>query len=563
LTHYKIKICENQRNLRELLISRRSHRLSQIIKGSGMNTKFKNFILLVFCGIILDSCGLGRNDKLPDSKQESCCYEEKYRPQFHFSPEANWMNDPNGLVFLDGEYHLFYQYFPDSTVWGPMHWGHAVSCDLVQWTHLPIALYPDSLGLIFSGSAVVDEGNTAGFGNDGKPAIVAVFTYHNQELEGSGSDRFQSQGIAYSNDKGRTWTKFSGNPVLPNPGKRDFRDPKVFRYDATGKWIMILAVHDRVHIYSSADLKNWSFESEFGYKAGAHGGVWECPDLFPLKVEGSDVTKWVMLVSINPGGPNGGSATQYFTGSFDGNLFVPDVTNEKWLDWGTDNYAGVTWSGIPESDGRRLFIGWMSNWNYATVVPTAKWRSAMTIPRELSLVSINGDFYLKSKPAGELNILRKDTNSMYQKNINYSGEKEIDTDNFRLAQSEIILEFDLAGSNADSLGIILENSEGERFIAGYSIPGKNVYNDRTRSGNSSFSDRFAGIARAPYKAGEKLDMHLFIDASSAEMFIDDGKLVLTSIYFPTGNFSKLRLFSKGGEVILEKAELHELTSIWR
>ncbi len=222
--------------------------------------------------------------------------------------------------------------------------------------------------------------------HDDIPPMVAVFTYHNIELEKGGSSTFQSQGIAWSIDKGRTWTKYSGNPVLPNPGKRDFRDPKVFWHEETGKWIMILAVHDRVNLFSSADLKSWSFESEFGVDAGAHGGVWECPDLFPLKVEGSTDTKWVMLVSINPGGPNGGSATQYFTGKFDGNKFIADENTSKWIDWGTDNYAGVTWSGIPETDGRRLFLGWMSNWNYATVVPTTTWRSAMTIPRELSLV---------------------------------------------------------------------------------------------------------------------------------------------------------------------------------
>lgn len=316
-------------------------------------------------------------------------YQEKYRPQYHFSPESGWMNDPNGLVFYDGEYHLFYQYYPDSTVWGPMHWGHAVSTDLFSWTHLPVALYPDSLGYIFSGSAVSDIYNTSGFGDGTTPPLIAVFTYHNSELERKGNNEFQSQGIAWSNDRGRTWKKFQGNPVLPNPGIRDFRDPKVFRHDASGKWIMILAVHDRVHIYSSPDLKNWSFESEFGESAGSHGGVWECPDLFPLTVTGTSSSKWVMLVSINPGGPNGGSVTQYFTGEFDGHKFIPDDIAAKWMDMGTDNYAGVTWSGIPEQDGRKILIGWMSNWNYATVVPSSLWRSAMTIPRELTLYEMD------------------------------------------------------------------------------------------------------------------------------------------------------------------------------
>ncbi len=528
-----------------------------------MNTKIFRAILYVFCGFVIGSCGYRINDRSAKERAGSDYYNEKYRPQFHFSPETGWMNDPNGMVFFDDEYHLFYQYYPDSTVWGPMHWGHAVSSDLVHWTHLPVALYPDSLGYIFSGSAVVDSDNTAGFGDDGNHAIVAVFTYHNQNLERSGSDLFQSQGIAYSTDRGRTWTKFSGNPVLPNPGIRDFRDPKVFRHEETGKWIMILAVHDRVHIYSSPDLKSWSFESEFGEKTGAHGGVWECPDLFPLTVDGGEETKWIMLVSINPGGPNGGSATQYFTGNFDGHSFIPDGPEEKWIDWGTDNYAGVTWSGIPETDGRRLFLGWMSNWNYATVVPTEVWRSAMTIPREISLLFQDGNYILISKPLNELKNLRNNSNTLIHSNKEFSGEFEIVPDSMKLTRCEAIVEFDLTGSNADTLGIILENTEGERFIAGFSIPGMNIYIDRTRSGNSSFSERFAGIAAAPYKPGNKLKIHLFIDASSSELFIDDGRLVMTSLFFPADSFTKLKLFSKGGDAILEKAEVHEFASIWR
>jgi fructan beta-fructosidase len=528
-----------------------------------MNAKNYYAILYFICGLVIASCGSRINDRSANERAGSDYYYENYRPQFHFSPEAGWMNDPNGMVFLNDEYHLFYQYYPDSTVWGPMHWGHAVSPDMVHWTHLPVALYPDSLGYIFSGSAVVDSDNTAGFGDDGNPAIVAVFTYHNQKLESSGSDLFQSQGIAYSTDRGRTWKKFSGNPVLPNPDIRDFRDPKVFMHKETGKWIMILAVHDRVHLYSSPDLKSWTFESEFGEKSGAHGGVWECPDLFPLNVEGSEGTKWIMLVSINPGGPNGGSATQYFTGSFDGHSFTPDGSEEKWLDWGTDNYAGVTWSGIPETDGRRLFLGWMSNWNYATVVPTEAWRSAMTIPRELSLLYENGNYILISKPVSELKILRNNSKTLFHGNKDFSGELDIALDSLRLTRCEAIIEFDLTGSNADTLGIILENTEGEKFIAGFSIPGKNIYIDRTRSGNSSFSERFAGIAKAPCKAGDKLNIHLFIDASSAELFVDDGRLVMTSLFFPADSFSKLKLFSKGGDAKLEKAELHEYASIWR
>lgn len=242
---------------------------------------------------------------------------EKFRPLYHFTPDSGWMNDPNGLVFFDEEYHLFYQYYPDSTIWGPMHWGHAVSTDLVKWEHLPIAIFPDSLGYIFSGSAVVDSQNTSKLGDSVHLPIVAIYAYHNPR------DNSEYQGLAFSTDKGRTWQKYVANPVLPNPGIRDFRDPKVMWYQKTGKWIMTLAAGDRIQFYSSPDLIKWKAESEFGKDQGAHGGVWECPDLFPLPLNGNrDSVKWVLLVSINPGAPFGGSGTQYFVGDFDGQNFI-------------------------------------------------------------------------------------------------------------------------------------------------------------------------------------------------------------------------------------------------
>jgi fructan beta-fructosidase len=527
-----------------------------------MNKSLKVFPLFLIAIILIASCS-GRKKKKPTSESTlSTYYQEQYRPQFHFSPEANWMNDPNGLVYFDGEYHLFYQYYPDSTVWGPMHWGHAVSRDLIHWKHLPIALYPDSLGYIFSGSAVVDLTNTSGFGSADNPPMVAIFTYHNPVLEKSGSIKFQNQGIAYSLDKGRTWLKYSANPVLKNPGIRDFRDPKMFWNEKAKKWNLIMAVYDRVHIYSSSNLKKWTFESEFGSGIGAHGGVWECPDLFPLKVEGGETEKWVMLVSINPGGPNKGSATQYFTGEFDGHTFVPDESGEKWIDWGRDNYAGVTWSNIPVSDGRRIFIGWMSNWNYATVVPTSVWRSALTIPRELSLKLEDGHYFLTSKPVTELGNLRIATDTININQLRFSGEKEIPTGNLLLMQSELLFGFNLSENRVDSLGIILENSFKERFIIGYSLIKKQFYIDRRNAGNSDFSKEFAGISVAPYKAGSVLKMHLLIDASSAELFVDDGRLVMSTLVFPSDKFTRLKLFSKGGTGSLNKAAFHGLEKIW-
>ncbi len=525
------------------------------------NLKFSIFILAI--GILTTNCQNHHVQISGTKKTVSGYYQEQYRPQYHFSPEKGWMNDPNGLVYYEGEYHLFYQYYPDSTVWGPMHWGHAVSTNLILWKHLPVALSPDSLGYIFSGSAVIDKNNTTGFGSIEKPPMVAIFTYHNPILEKSGSNTFQNQGIAYSLDKGRTWTKYSGNPVLKNPGIRDFRDPKMFWNPGMKKWELIMAVKDRVHIYSSFDLKTWTFESEFGKDTGAHGGVWECPDLFPIKIAGTETVKWVMLVSINPGGPNGGSATQYFTGNFDGHKFVPDETEIKWVDWGRDDYAGVTWSNIPATDGRRIFIGWMSNWDYANVVPTTSWRSASTIPRELMLVLDNGHYFLTSLPISELGGLRIKSDTASLKMQSFSGEKEIPTRNVSLMQSELLFGFDLSSSPSDTIGIIFENTIGERLIIGYSKSQKQFYVDRREAGNSSFSKEFAGISTAPYDAKPVLKLHLFIDASSVEVFVDDGRLVMTNLIFPREKYTSLKLFSKGGAGFLNKAVFTGLAGIWQ
>jgi fructan beta-fructosidase len=517
--------------------------------------------LFIF-SLLISACSNRSSNTSSDEVEQQGYYEEQYRPQFHFSPEANWMNDPNGLVYLDGEYHLFYQYYPDSTVWGPMHWGHAVSLDLVHWQHLPAALFPDSLGYIFSGSAVIDKKNTSGLGSVMNPAMIAIFTYHNPILAESGTKTFQNQGIAYSLDKGRSWTKYSGNPVLKNPGISDFRDPKVFWYDGTGKWIMILAVHDRVHLYSSPDLLKWSFESEFGMDAGAHGGVWECPDLFRVKIEGSNNFKWVMLVSMNPGGPNGGSATQYFTGEFDGHKFVPEDKNVNWVDWGRDNYAGVTWSDIPDSDGRRLFLGWMSNWDYATVVPSKVWRSAMTLPRELSLIELNNKYLLTSIPVRETELLRGKSIIAFTDPQEISGERDIDSDSIDLMQSEMIFEFNMENSQCDTLGLILENSLKGKLVIGYSSDKKQFFVDRRNGGISGFSDKFASVSSAPYSAGKILGIHLFVDAASVELFADDGRLVMTNIVFPTEKYTRLKVFTTGGDISLERSEIYGLNRIW-
>lgn len=477
--------------------------------------------------------------KSSEEQVQTSKYPEKYRPQYHFSPAENWMNDPNGMVYYDGEYHLFYQYYPDGNKWGPMHWGHAVSTDLVHWEHLPIALYPDSLGYIFSGSAVVDYKNTTGFGTDKNPAMVAIYTYHDAEGEKAGKVDYQTQGIAYSLDKGRTWTKYEDNPVLKNPGIKDFRDPKVSWYEPEQKWLMILAVKDHAEIYSSKDLKSWTKESEFGKEIGAHGGVWECPDLFPLEVE-NDTTKWVMLISINPGGPQGGSATQYFVGDFDGKTFTPNDTETRWVDHGADNYAGVTFSNIPEKDGRTIFIGWMSNWQYAQDVPTEKWRSAMTIPRELNLVKKETSYILKSTPASEMSKLIENSDK------NESSE-------FSVFDSTYVIT--LNAKDLRNVSVNLKNDNDETYHL--YVKENKLVSDRTKAGNSKFSNAFSAVHEAPLDSLVITKLQVFVDVSSVEIFVNDGELVMTELLFPTSSFNKINVYGKA-----DKFTVSPVKSIW-
>jgi fructan beta-fructosidase len=453
-------------------------------------------------------------------------YHEQYRPQLHFSPPAHWMNDPNGLVYYKGTYNLFYQYYPNGTVWGPMHWGHATSTDLVHWKNKPIALYPDSLGLIFSGSAVVDTHNTSGFGKNGQPPMVAIFTQHNQAKEKDGKNDTENESMAYSNDGGQTWTKYAHNPVLKNPGISDFRDPKVMWYEPQKKWVMTLATKDHITFYSSKNLKEWAKESEFGQKLGAHGGVWECPDLFPMPIA-NNKKMWVLIVNINPGGPQGGSATQYFTGDFDGTTFKPNNTDTRWIDQGSDEYAGVTWS---NTDNRRIFLGWMSNWQYATVVPTKAWRSAMTIPRELKLIKLGQTYYVASEPVKELDKLKAQTIDITDHTPGHEGEVALQRITPKLAPQ---FELDLNFNNLKNFAINLSNKEGERLTIGYDERGNSWYIDRTQAGESSFSREFAKRLKVKrIGQGWKSNLKLVVDATSIELFADNGLTVMTVIFFP-------------------------------
>lgn len=479
-------------------------------------------------------------------------YNEQYRPQIHFSPRTGWMNDPNGMVYFDNEYHLFYQYYPDSTVWGPMHWGHATSNDLVHWEQQPIALYPDSLGYIFSGSAVVDSNNTSGFGKDGKVPLIAIFTHHDPVGEKSGSITFQNQSIAYSLDEGKTWTKYSGNPVLKNPGIRDFRDPKVSWNEQSKKWIMTLATLDHITFYSSPDLKAWTKESEFGKEVGAQGGVWECPDLFPLNYDGEKV--WVLIVNLNPGGPNGGSATQYFTGQFDGKTFTPYQTDTRWIDYGPDEYAGITWS---NTGNRKIFIGWMSNWQYANIVPTVKWRSAFTVPRELNIEKQGEKYLVTSLPVKELGALEE--NPVVIENT-VAKDYDLSAKVGKLAGP---VKIELNSDKIETFSITLSNTQGEKLVMGYNKEKNSYYVDRTKSGKIDFEKGFGAFHYAPRLSAEiNLDMTMIVDDASVELFADKGLTVMTEIFFPKEPYEHIQIQSPQ-KLIIKKVLYTRLSSIWQ
>jgi len=476
------------------------------------------------------------------AQNKTSYFNEPYRLQIHFTPKQHWMNDPNGLVYYNGTYHLFYQYYPGATVWGPMHWGHATSKDLFHWQHQPVALYPDSLGYIFSGSAVVDYNNTSGFGKNEKIPLVAIFTHHDPTGEKNGRSDFQNQSLAYSLDEGKTWKKYAGNPVLKNPGIKDFRDPKVSWNEVAGKWVLTLAVLDHINFYSSSDLKNWTKESEFGKDIGAHGGVWECPDLFSLNFQGKKV--WVLIVNLNPGGPNGGSATQYFIGDFNGHKFSPFTTDTRWLDYGPDEYAGVTYS---NTGNRRVFLGWMSNWQYGQQVPTKEWRSAMTIPRELSVKKENKNYLISSLPVKEMDKLSAKEFKL----------QNVDASHFNLTSKSGKLkgpaELKIVSDKLEDFSITLSNSADQKLVIGYDRTSNSYFIDRTRSGKVDFEKGFAAKHTAPrLVATPKFNLIVVIDNASVELFADDGLTVMTEIFFPDSNFS---------DVIIESEHRFQLNNL--
>lgn len=496
---------------------------------------------------------LGSNDPIRGKLSAVCCKEmklsdtfdtgnrEKFRPTYHFSPLYGWMNDPNGMVYKDGEYHLFYQHNPYGSKWGNMHWGHAISKDLINWEHRPDAITPDALGTIFSGSAVVDTDNTAGFGAG---AIVAIYTQN--------SDR-QVQSIAYSTDNGRSFTKYENNPVLTSDA-RDFRDPKVFWHKETQRWIMLLAVGQEIQIFSSSNLKDWAFESSFGEGQGAHGGVWECPDLFELPVDGTNEKKWVLLCNLNPGGPFGGSATQYFVGTFNGKEFVNESPSQtKWMDWGKDHYAAVTWSDAP--DNRRIAIAWMSNWQYANDVPTSQYRSPNSVPRDLSLFTVDGETYLQSAPSPELLKLRDISK---KRSFKVNGTRTIKD---MIAGNEGAYEIELTIENqyADVIGFRLYNDKGEEVDMQYDMKEKKFSMDRRKSGDVGFNENFPMLTWTAIESGkDELKLRLFVDKSSVEAFVDGGDVVMTNQVFPSEPYTHIDFYSKGGAYKVDSFVIYKL-----
>jgi sucrose-6-phosphate hydrolase SacC (GH32 family) len=576
------------------------------------------------------ACG-GRPGPAPEPGPGTCpplpdpVYNEPWRPGFHFTPEQNWMNDPNGLVCFRGEYHLFYQHQPEIPFFGPMYWGHAVSRDLVRWKHLPVALAPDPVeGQAYSGSAVVDQGNTSGLclGTPGGDAacLAFLFTRH------GGTDGMEKQDLAFSNDAGRTLELYAHNPVLPNPGagerppsalrsssslrrtekyvrapprsralhpdiprprepkgaawpmsfpqdvrrtaegaendpdpgSRDFRDPKVFWHEATGRWILVLAAGDRVQFFASADLREWTWLSDFG-PAGTEPGVWECPDLFELPVEGlPGETRWVLKVDFNPGIVIGDSGAQFFVGRFDGTRFSTDQVETRRVDFGADFYAAQSWSGTPPD--RRIWIAWMNNWRYALFTPTDPWRGAMTVPREVRLSLRGEEIVLVQSPVPELETLRRCL--LFRAGpLEVHGETDL-PDRAAGDALEIRAVLDVRQARRAGIRVRVSPDRQEATEIAYDAERQALSIDRGRSG-AFFSERFSGLQSSslPLEDG-LLDLLILVDRSSVEVFAAGGRVVMTDLVFPDPQSRGIGLFAEGGPSLVLSLEIHSLDSVW-
>jgi sucrose-6-phosphate hydrolase SacC (GH32 family) len=488
-------------------------------------------------------------------------YDEPYRPQYHFSPRRNWTNDPNGLVYFQGEYHLFFQYNPFGDEWGHMSWGHAVSADLLHWRELPVALPEQNGTMIFTGSTVVDQHNSSGFCTGGKPCLIAVYTGH---TPAAGSRRaLQTQNVAFSNDRGRTWTKYTENPVL-NLNLADFRDPKIVWSERTGRWVMLVSLPDdhKVRMYGSLNLKKWEQLSEFG-PAGATGGQWECPELFEMPVNGKgSETRWILKVGLNPGGVQGGSGEQYFVGRFDGNRFVNDNPSSLtlWTDYGKDCYCALTFNGLPRSQPP-VMIGWMNNWQYASALPTKPWRGQMTIPRKLTLRTTPDGIRLFQEPIDSLQNLQEQPfhltdQTVEQLNRKLSNVAHALAHTFKI-QSTVPL------GTAQEVGWKLLADDGSSTIVGYDTETRRLFVDRRHSGVVGFSREFPVRTTAPLSLpGNLLQLQMLVDRCSIEVFAGGGRIAMTNLVFPLVGAQGIQVYSKGGDPGPISLQLSQLRSIY-
>ena len=485
-------------------------------------------------------------------------YDEPFRPQFHFTPARNWMNDPNGLVYYKGEYHLFYQYNPFGDEWGHMSWGHAVSRDLVRWQHLPVAIPEENGVMIFSGSAVVDWNNSSGLCKGSSPTdhscLIAVYTGY--------TGKEQNQNLAYSNDRGRTWTRYFGNPVI-DLHLADFRDPKVFRDEPRHRWVMVTALspQHKLRIFVSTDLKHWTALSEFG-PAGAVGGAWECPDLFQLPVEGQPgETRWVLSVNVNPGGVAGGSGDQYFVGQFDGRRFVNEnsASQTLWADYGKDFYASTSFSDIPLSDGRRIWMGWLDNWDYAAHVPTSPWRGQQSVPRALKLRRTPQGIRLVQQPVIELQALRERHVTI----TNQSAEAANGLlQSKRVSGDTLEIEAEIDPEHATEFGIKVREGRSQETVVGVDRARSILFVDRTRSGDTRFDPKFPGRQEAPLSLarGKAVALRIFVDRCSVEVFANDGEVVISDLIFPSPASQGIELYSVGARAKVLNLDVWNLRS---
>ena len=472
--------------------------------------------------------GPGTDPVVPVDPETS--YNEQYRPQIHYTPAKNWVNDPNGMVYVDGTWHLFYQYNPYGNDWGNMSWGHATSTDLIHWKEQATALYRDELGDIFSGSAVVDKNNTAGFGAG---AIVALYT---------SAGEHQQQSMAYSTDGCKSFTTYSGNPIIGNTTRGDFRDPKVFWHEPTHQWVMSLALgwSCGIEFWTSSDLRSWKYASTFSTDIQrCNGCQWECPDLIELPYEGG--SKWVLIVNVNPGGPTNGSGIMCFIGSFDGTTFTADALDyPMWMDFGMDNYAGVTWSNAPQD--RKILLGWMNNWLYAGAVPCSPWRSAFTLPRELSLVNVDGKSFSASRVIKEIDQIasewKEPVGGQLGNPVAYHLQLTLPTDQM--------------------VTFALSNAKGEKLEFSTNSIYKTLSAKRTSVTGAvpasfsmpSVSGKFRGSASS-------VTLDIFVDQSSVEVFSADGTMAMTNLVFPTTIYNQIELPASATQV-----RYRTLNSIW-